>query len=76
MQAAIEGIKSVFLTDISTADKLNNLAEVCNEVDIKKLTKYIISKADLSKYSTDLTHLNSDGQRLLGECIAYQMMHL
>ena len=53
MQAAIGGIKSVFLTDISTADKLNNLAEVCNEVDIKKLTKYIISKADLSKYSTE-----------------------
>ena len=53
MQAAIDSIKSVFLTDISTVDKLNNLAEVCSEVDIKKLTKYIISKADLSKYSTE-----------------------
>ena len=53
MQAAIDGIKSVFLTDISTVDKLNNLAEVCSEVDIKKLTKYIISKADLSKYSAE-----------------------
>lgn len=53
MQTAIESIKPVFLTGASTADKLNGLAEVCNEVNIEKLTKYIIDKADLSKYSAE-----------------------
>ena len=53
MQTAIESIKPVFLTGASTADKLNGLAEVCNEVNIEKLTKYIIDKADLSKYGAE-----------------------
>lgn len=46
----------------------------CPVIDVYSLCG--IGKTNLSKYSTDLTHLNSDGQRLLGECIAYQMMHL
>lgn len=35
-----------------------------------------INKTNLSKYSTDLLHLDETGQRMLGECIAYQMMYL
>ena len=35
-----------------------------------------INKTNLSKYSTDLVHLDETGQRMLGECIAYQMMYL
>ena len=34
-----------------------------------------ISKTNLSSYSSDGTHLNSEGNRLIGECIAYQMMY-
>lgn len=35
-----------------------------------------ICKTNLSVYSSDGTHLNSDGNALLGECIAYQMMYI
>lgn len=34
-----------------------------------------ISKTNLSVYSSDGTHLNSEGNTLLGEYIAYQMMY-
>lgn len=34
-----------------------------------------ICKTNLSVYSSDGTHLNDEGDRLLGECIAYQMMY-
>ena len=34
-----------------------------------------ISKTNLSVYSSDGTHLNENGDKLLGECIAYQMMY-
>lgn len=34
-----------------------------------------ISKTNLSVYSSDGTHLNDEGNRLLGDCIAYEMMY-
>lgn len=34
-----------------------------------------ISKTNLSVYSNDGTHLNVEGNRLLGECIAFEMMY-
>ena len=34
-----------------------------------------ICSTNLSTYSSDGTHLNPEGNRLLGECIAYQMMY-
>lgn len=34
-----------------------------------------ISKTNLSVYSSDGTHLNDDGNKALGECIAYHMMY-
>lgn len=34
-----------------------------------------ISKTNLNAYSSDGTHLNDDGNKTLGECIAYHMMY-
>ena len=64
-----------------------NVSKSCDTA-LKELSEYYsvplidvfrncgISKTNLEDYSSDGTHLNDEGNRLLGECIAYQMLYL
>lgn len=55
---------------------LQEIGEYYSVPVIDVFTKCGISKTSLNTYSADGTHLNDEGNQLLGECIAYQMMYL
>lgn len=54
------------------------LKEIGNYYSVPFIDVYAncgISKTNLSAYSSDGTHVNAEGNRLIGECVAYQMMY-